>query len=164
MKKTHKTAAADAAALSREAADLLKRTVADLLKRNYELEAKNAMLNDALERRCENCAEIDAGKVRKGIEELRELIQSAWREIETLAQPVRHVDVKTPPTVEELLAYAHRIGIWNDAYVREWHRVMSEEYQWRHSSSGDPIRHWPAYFRYWRLRDPNFAALPESAR
>ena len=73
------------------------------------------------------------------------------------------INVKRPPTLEELLDYAHkRLGFFDDAFTREWHRVMSEEYQWR-GKDGKKIKNWPGVFHSWRenraaiekFRDPD---------
>jgi len=79
------------------------------------------------------------------------------------------IDVETPPSLELLMAYAHvRLGYFDDGFIREWHRVMSDELMWRSPKTGKPIRHWPAYFREWRanrrffelLRDPKRVMSP----
>ena len=75
------------------------------------------------------------------------------------------IDVRTPPTLELLLAFAHlRCGFYDDDFTREWHRLMSDEYMWRHPESGRRISHWPAYFRKWRTSRDFFAKLYDPAR
>ena len=75
------------------------------------------------------------------------------------------IDVHKPPTLELLLAFAHiRCKFYDDTYTREWHRLMTDEYQWLHPDTGTPIRHWPAYFRLWRMNEPYFAMLRDPQR
>ena len=75
------------------------------------------------------------------------------------------IDVRTPPTLETLLAFAHlRCGFHDDDFTREWHRLMTEEYMWRHPDTGRRIAHWPAYFRKWRTRRRLFEKLLDPGR
>ena len=91
--------------------------------------------------------------------------------LQSAAEPTRRgrkkrpavVNVKKPPTLEELLAYAHGIGYHDDAYTREWHRLMSEEYMWR-DKAGRPIKNWPAYFNQWRSARAKFEKLDDPDR
>ena len=70
------------------------------------------------------------------------------------------INVKRMPTLEELLDFAHkRLKFFDDAYTREWHRLMSEEHQWK-NMKGMPIKNWPAYFAKWRAN----RAMIEKAR
>ena len=85
------------------------------------------------------------------------------REERTPLPPV--IDVGTPPSRELLLAYAHaRLHSFDDAFTREWHRVMNDELLWRHPKTGRPIAHWPDYFRQWRANRAFFAALRDPKR
>ena len=81
------------------------------------------------------------------------------------------IDVRTPPSLELLLAFAHlRCRFFDDAFTREWFHMMNDEFMWCHPETGTPIRHWPAYFRLWRanraffdkLRDPN--RIPDAGK
>lgn len=75
------------------------------------------------------------------------------------------IDVRTPPSLKLLLAFAHiRCRFYDDAFTREWHRVMKDEYLWLHPETGTPIRHWPAYFRLWRTNEAYFAKLRDPDR
>ena len=75
------------------------------------------------------------------------------------------LDVATPPSLELLLAYAHsRLGYYDDAFTREWHRVMSVELMWCYPKTGKPILHWPAYFREWRANRRFFEVLRDPKR
>jgi len=74
------------------------------------------------------------------------------------------IDIHTPPSLELLLAFAHlRCHFFDDAFTREWHRIMTDELFWCNAETGRRICHWPAYFRVWRenrklfekLRDPD---------
>ena len=85
------------------------------------------------------------------------------REDRCLLPPV--IDVHTPPSLELLLAYAHsRLGYYDDAFTREWHRVMSDEFMWHSPKTGAPIRHWPAHFREWRANRRFFEVLRDPKR
>ena len=75
------------------------------------------------------------------------------------------IDVKTPPTLELLLAFAHvRCDYFDDDFTREWFSVMNDEYMWRYPETGEPIRHWPAYFRLWRVKRKLFEKLNDPNR
>ena len=74
------------------------------------------------------------------------------------------IDFKSPPSLELLLAYAHRRARFHDDdYTREWHRIMSEEFGWRDPKTGEALKHWGVLFRIWRknramiekVRDPD---------
>ena len=98
----------------------------------------------------------------KGLEKEASPLRVRAGEERKLLPPV--IDVGTPPSLELLLAYAHvRLHYYDDAFTREWHRVMTDKLCWRHPKTGRPIVHWPDYFRQWRAnraffevrRDPN---------
>lgn len=75
------------------------------------------------------------------------------------------INVKTPPTLELLLAFAHvRCDYFDDDFTREWFRVMNDEYMWCYPETGEPIRHWPAYFRLWRVKRKLFEKLNDPDR
>ena len=103
---------------------------------------------------------FDANGVRRALCDAKDALApesapEAWKRAAAAAR------VKRPPTLEELLDHAHRIGFCDDAYTREWHRLMSEEYLW-HDKKGKPIGNWRQYFHQWRanravldkVRDP----------
>ena len=56
------------------------------------------------------------------------------------------IDVHTPPSLELLLAWAKLRGYQDESWTRKWFDDMSNEYFWCYPKSGDPLRHWPAYF------------------
>ena len=81
------------------------------------------------------------------------------------------IDVKEPPSLDLLLSFAHiRCQFFDDDFTRSWFRLMNDEFMWCHPENGDPIKHWPAYFRLWRanrkffdrLRDPD--RIPDARR
>lgn len=75
------------------------------------------------------------------------------------------VDIHSKPSLELLLAFAHRrCHFFDDDFTREWHRVMEEEFQWEHPKTKKPIDPWPAYFREWRLNRPFFEKLRDPNR
>ena len=75
------------------------------------------------------------------------------------------IDVKTPPSLDLLLAFAHiRCNFFDDDFTREWYRLMNDEYMWIHPDNGRPIRHWPAYFRLWRANNKYFEVLHDPRR
>jgi len=85
------------------------------------------------------------------------------RTCEELLPPV--IDIHTPPSLELLLAFAHhRCHFFDDAFTREWHRIMSEELMWCYPESGRPISHWPAYFRLWRIKRALFEKINDPER
>lgn len=85
------------------------------------------------------------------------------REEGSILPPV--IDVRTPPSPELLLAFAHkRLGFFDDAFTLEWLRVAKDEFQWIHPKTGRPILHWPQYFREWRLNRRFFEALRNPKR
>ena len=99
----------------------------------------------------------------KGLEKEASPLRVRTREERNLLPPV--IDVGTPPSLELLLAYAHaRLHYFDDAFTREWHRVMNDELLWRHPKTGRPIAHWPDYFRQWRANRAFFAALRDPKR
>lgn len=60
------------------------------------------------------------------------------------------IDIHTPPSLELLLAFAHKhLRFRDDGFLTEWHRQMTEVYFWCYPKTGQPIRHWPAYLRSW---------------
>ena len=70
------------------------------------------------------------------------------------------IDVKTPPSLELLLAYAHvKLGFFDDAFTREWFRQMRDVYMWIHPKTDSPVRHWPVLFCKWIA---NRAAIDEA--
>ena len=75
------------------------------------------------------------------------------------------IDVRTPPSLELLLAFAHqRCHFFDDAFTREWFRIMNDELLWLHPETGTPIRHWPAYFLRWRANRAFFEKLRDPSR
>ena len=75
------------------------------------------------------------------------------------------LDVRTPPSLELLLAFAHeRCGFYDDEFTCEWFRMMNDEFLWCHPGNGRPIRHWPAYFRIWRANRKFFERLRDPER
>ena len=119
---------------------------------------------------CEQERETERGKFpltpskEKGLEkEASSSPRVRARKDRRLLPPV--IDVRTPPSLELLLAYAHaRLGYYDDAFTREWHRVMTDEFQWIHPKTGRPIMHWPQYFREWRLNRRFFETLRDPKR
>ena len=60
------------------------------------------------------------------------------------------IDVNGEPRLELVLAFAHRrMNIHDDDLVREWHRIVSQEWFWNHSKTGLHIQNWPAHLRSW---------------
>lgn len=57
------------------------------------------------------------------------------------------IDIHTPPSLELLLAFAASRGYTDEAFIRQWYDLMANEYFWCHPVSGNPLNHWPAYFR-----------------
>ena len=119
---------------------------------------------------CEQERETERGKSprtpqkEKGLEkEASSSPRVRAREDRCLLPPV--IDVHTPPSLELLLAYAHvRLHYYDDAFTREWHRVMTDEFQWIHPKTGKPITHWTASFREWRLNRRFFEVLRDPKR
>lgn len=119
---------------------------------------------------CEHERETERGKFpltpskEKGLEkEASSSPRVRAREDRCLLPPV--IDVHTPPSLELLLAYAHvRLHYFDDAFTREWHRVMTDEFQWIHPKTGKPITHWTASFREWRLNRRFFEVLRDPKR
>ena len=119
---------------------------------------------------CEQERETERGKSphtpqkEKGLEKVASSSPRVRaREDRCLLPPV--IDVRTPPSLELLLAYAHvRLGYYDDAFTREWHRVMTDELQWIHPKTGKPITHWTASFREWRLNRRFFEVLRDPKR
>ena len=75
------------------------------------------------------------------------------------------IAVNKPPTLELLLAFAHlRCDFFDDEFTREWFRIMNDEYLWCYPETGTPIRHWPAYFRLWRVKRKLFEKLNDPER
>ena len=63
------------------------------------------------------------------------------------------LDIHTPPTLETLLAWAHSRKWMDDDYTRKWFEEMATELFWCHPVTGQPLNHWPAYFRRCYLTD-----------
>lgn len=75
------------------------------------------------------------------------------------------IAVNKPPTLNLLLSFAHiRCNFFDDEFTREWFRIMNDEYMWCYPETGTPIRHWPAYFRLWRVKEKLFAKLNDPNR
>ena len=114
--------------------------------------------------------ETERGKIpqtplrEKGLEkEASSPARIRLREERKLLPPV--IDVRTPPSEELLLAFAHvRLGFFDDDFTREWLRVAKDEFQWIHPKTGRPITHWPQYFREWRLNRRFFETLRDPKR
>lgn len=89
----------------------------------------------------------------------REKEKIALKEIEKEDQHQQHtpahargtlppvLDIHTPPSLELLLAFAASRGYTDEDFIRKWHDLMANEYFWCHPVTGQPLNHWPAYFR-----------------
>ena len=57
------------------------------------------------------------------------------------------IDVHTPPSLDLLLAWTESRHYQDEDFTRNWFDLMTNEFYWIHPKSGEPINHWPAFYR-----------------
>ena len=63
------------------------------------------------------------------------------------------VDIHHPPALDTLLWWATSRGYSDQKWIRRWYDEMANEFFWCYSKTGEPVRHWPALFRWCYRRD-----------